>query len=139
MSTKDLPGTHIMSRGKDEPMTTPRTINTQEPGKYHAQKTVGGWVVVFVNEDRSIRNVDGGKLHKNRQNAYVKAKYLNDAIPADHNNWYYVDQKDGSCGQYVLTDNKVDAIRQVAQSYGMRKKGFRARECNPPEENQEYP
>jgi hypothetical protein len=63
-------------------MTTPRTIYTQEPGKYRAQKTVGGWVVIFVNEDRSTRNVDGGKLHKNRQNAYKKAKRLNDNLKA---------------------------------------------------------
>ena len=81
MSTKVQPGTYIMSRGKDKLMTTPRTINTQKPG-YRAQKTVGGWVVIFVNEDRSTRNVDGGKLHKNRQNAYKKAKRLNDGLLA---------------------------------------------------------
>src|SRR5258706_13921158 len=102
------------------------TIYTREVGKYHVQKIVGGWTVVFISDRNTARSVDGGKVHESRQNAYTKAKRLNDALPADHDNWYYVDQKDGSCGQYVLTTNKIDAIRQVAKSYGMPQKGFRA-------------
>jgi len=59
-----------------------RTIFTQEPGKYHAQKTVGGWVVVFIQDSHNVRNVDGGKVHESRQNAYAKAKRLNDYAEA---------------------------------------------------------
>ena len=54
------------------------TIYTQEVGKYHVQKTVGGWVVVFISDRNTARNVDGGKVHASRQNAYAKAKRLND-------------------------------------------------------------
>lgn len=56
------------------------TIYTQKPGKYHAQQTVGGWVVVYIQDEHTARNVDGGKVHKNRQNAYAKAKRLNDRL-----------------------------------------------------------
>lgn len=56
------------------------TINTGKVNSYIVQKTVGGYVVAFLNADRSIRNVDGGKVHENRQNAYAKAKRLNDAL-----------------------------------------------------------
>lgn len=55
------------------------TINTGKVNSYIVQKTIGGWVVCWLNEDRSIRSVDGGKVHKSRQNAYAKAKRLNDA------------------------------------------------------------
>lgn len=55
------------------------TIYTQEVGKYHAQKTVGGWTVVFISDRNTARPVDGGKVHESRQNAYAKAKRLNDA------------------------------------------------------------
>lgn len=58
------------------------TIYTQKPGKYHAQKTVGGWVVVFIDDRHNMRNVDGGKVHANRQNAYAKAKRLNKSLQA---------------------------------------------------------
>ncbi len=54
------------------------TIYAQEAGKYHVQNTVDGWVVVFVHDAHNCRNVDGGKVHKSRQNAYKKAKRLND-------------------------------------------------------------
>ncbi len=57
-----------------------QTINRGKVNSYIVQKTVGGWVVVYLNEDRSIRNVDGGHVHKSRQNAYAKAKRLNQPI-----------------------------------------------------------
>jgi hypothetical protein len=60
-----------------EGMTMAETIYTQKPGKYHVQNTIGGWVVVFVEDSHTCRNVDGGKVHKSRQNAYAKAKRLN--------------------------------------------------------------
>jgi len=56
------------------------TIYTQKPGKYHVQKTVGGWVVVYVQDEHTSRNVDGGRIHESRQNAYAKAKRLNDRL-----------------------------------------------------------
>lgn len=56
------------------------TINTGEVNSYIVQKTIGGWVVCYLNADRSIRNVDGGKVHKSRQNAYAKAKRLNERL-----------------------------------------------------------
>jgi hypothetical protein len=56
------------------------TIYTQEPGKYHVWKTVGGWKVVFIVDRHNFRDVDGGTLHANRQNAYAKAKRLNDRL-----------------------------------------------------------
>ncbi len=58
----------------------PRTINTGNVNSYIVQKTIGGWVVCWLNEDRSIRNIDGGKVHKSRQNAYHRAKRLNGAL-----------------------------------------------------------
>src|SRR5260370_10775127 len=56
------------------------TIYTQESGKYHVQKTVGGYVVVFIEDRNTARNVDGGKVHKSRQNAWAKADQLNHPI-----------------------------------------------------------
>ena len=53
------------------------TIYTQEPGKYHVQKTVGGYVVVFIEDEHTMRQVDGGKVYPSRQNAYAAAKRLN--------------------------------------------------------------
>src|SRR5947207_12506703 len=56
------------------------TIYTQEPGRYHVQKTVGGYVVIYIEDRHTMRSVDGGKVHANRQNAYAKASRLNDAM-----------------------------------------------------------
>ena len=118
----------------------PETMYVHHPrGTYKAYWGLGengksSWYVMFLDAQGNARDVDGNTRYDHRQNAYRRAKQLNDGIPADHDNWYYVDQKDGSCGQYVLTTNKIDAIRQVAQSYGMPQKGFRVRECNPPDE-----
>lgn len=55
------------------------------PAKYYpiykAWKTVGGWIVVYLADRYTMRNVDGGKVHKSRQHAYAKAKRLNDGLP----------------------------------------------------------
>ena len=56
------------------------TIYTQEPGKYHVQKTIGGWVVIYIIDRYHAVNADGSRLHKSRQNAYAKAQRLNDAL-----------------------------------------------------------
>ncbi|SRR6266568_1464623 len=48
---------------------------------YKPYKTIGGWVVYYLSDRYTMRNVDGGKLHKNRQNAYAKAKRLNKSLP----------------------------------------------------------
>lgn len=47
---------------------------------YKAWQTVGGWVVVYLQDRYTMRNVDGGKVHKSRQNAYKKADRLNHPI-----------------------------------------------------------
>jgi hypothetical protein len=64
-------------------MTTPVTIY---PAKhypiYKVWQTVGGWVVVFIEDHYNYRDIDGGKVHKNRQNAYAKAKRLNKTLNA---------------------------------------------------------
>lgn len=62
---------------KEKAVNTTQTINLGKVNSYIVQKTIGGWVVCWLNEDRSIRNVDGGKVHKSRQNAYAKAYRLN--------------------------------------------------------------
>ncbi len=56
------------------------TIYPQTPGKYHVWKTVGGYVVVFIVDRTTMRHVDGGKIYKDRQNAYRRAKRLNTAL-----------------------------------------------------------
>lgn len=55
----------------------PETIFTQEPGKYHIQNTAGGWVVVFIVDRNTMRQVDGGKIYPQRTNAYRRARQLN--------------------------------------------------------------
>lgn len=95
---------------------------------YKAWKTIGGWVVVYLQDSTTMRNVDGGKLHKSRQNAYAKARRLNDSIPDSRNHWYYVDQRDGTCGGYAQATCKVEAIQQSVQSYGLPYRTWRIRE-----------
>src|SRR5215469_9300202 len=68
----------VVKEGRNTPMS--ETIYTQEPGKYHVQKTVDGWVVVFISDRNTMRDVDGGKVHTNRQNAYAKAHRLNASL-----------------------------------------------------------
>lgn len=50
------------------------------PGTYKAYKTIGGWTVNYLGVNNTLRSVDGGKIHKKRQNAYAKAKRLNDRL-----------------------------------------------------------
>ncbi len=95
---------------------------------YRAQLTVGGWVVVYLADRYNCRNVDGGKLHKSRQNAYAKAKRLNDSIPSEYLNWYYVDQRDGTYGGYAQAFSKADAIKEFVQSCGKPYKTWRIKE-----------
>ena len=103
-------------------------------GTYKAYYGLGsngksGWYVMFLDERGNSRTIDGGKIYNHRANAYRRAKFLNDSIPSDHNNWYYVDQRDGSCGGYVLATNKIDALRDHARCYGLPQKSFRIKEC----------
>lgn len=62
-------------------MIAPVTIY---PAKYYpiykAWQTPDGWIVVYISDRHNFRNVDGGKVHKSRQNAYAKAKRLNDRL-----------------------------------------------------------
>lgn len=57
------------------------------PAKYYPiykpYKTIGGWIVLYLTDRYTARNVDGGKVHKSRQNAYAKAKRLNDGLPKE--------------------------------------------------------
>jgi hypothetical protein len=50
------------------------------PGTYKAYKTIGGWVVNFVEDRNTIRPTDGGRVHKNRQNAYARVERLNHPV-----------------------------------------------------------
>lgn len=52
------------------------TVYTQEPG-YRIWKTVGGWVVVYIEDAHTYHTVDGGKVHTCRKNAYARAMRLN--------------------------------------------------------------
>jgi hypothetical protein len=47
---------------------------------YKAYKVIGGWVVTYVQDRYTVRPIDGSKVHKSRQNAYAKAKRLNDRL-----------------------------------------------------------
>lgn len=53
------------------------TIYTQEVGKYHVQKTVGGWTVVYISDRNTARPVDSSRIYPSRQNAYARARQLN--------------------------------------------------------------
>lgn len=61
----------------------PETIYTQTPGRYHVQQTIGGWVVVFIEDRHNLRNVDGGRVYPYRQGAYRRCKKLNDTLPQE--------------------------------------------------------
>ena len=67
-----------------KPMTQPETIyvSSHYP-MYRVWQTVGGYVVVYIIDRNNFRSVDGGKVHRSRQNAYAKAKRLNDAMIAN--------------------------------------------------------
>ena len=51
-----------------------------EPGTYKAYKTIGGWKLMFLDENGNSRGVDGDKLYPSRQNAYKRSKKLNDSL-----------------------------------------------------------
>ena len=51
-----------------------------QPNTYKAYKTIGGWGVMFLDDNGNTRNADGGKIHANRQNAYARVKRLNHPI-----------------------------------------------------------
>jgi hypothetical protein len=50
------------------------------PNTYKAYKTIGGWSIMFLDHQGNSRNVDGGKVYPNRQNAYARVKRLNHPI-----------------------------------------------------------
>lgn len=50
------------------------------PNTYKAYKTIGGWTIMFLDDQGNTRNVDGGKIYPNRQNAYARVKRLNHPI-----------------------------------------------------------
>ena len=58
-------------------MTIPQTINIGPANKYTVQKTIGGYVVVWLRIDREISTVDGGKVYPQRKQAYARARRLN--------------------------------------------------------------
>lgn len=63
-------------------MTVPQTIFVNhEPGTYKAYKTIGGWTIMFLDENNNSRPADGSKVYKHRQNAYARAKQLNERLP----------------------------------------------------------
>src|SRR6185312_15514341 len=81
------------------------TSYTQEVGKYHAQKTVGGWTVVFISDRNTARPVDGGYVHANRQHAYEKAARLNAGLQPVQ---YYTRNVDAGSGrQNVIVKDGV--------------------------------
>jgi len=60
----------------------PETIFVNhEPGTYKAYKTIGGWGVLFLDQNNNSRPADGGKIYKHRQSAYRRCKQLNDSLP----------------------------------------------------------
>lgn len=59
---------------------TETTFVDHEPGTYKVYKTIGGWALMFLDENGNSRNVDGSKVYKHRQNAHRRCKQLNDAI-----------------------------------------------------------
>lgn len=108
-----------------------------KPGTYKPYKTVGGWKVMYLDEQGNSRPADGDKLYAHRQNAYARAKVLNESIGDGLMHWFYVDlKKDGSCGGYIRAEHKQAAIKQNATSYGLPKKLFQARELDGDEAEQ---
>lgn len=57
--------------------------NTIYPAKhypiYKVWQVIGGWKVVYLSDRHNYRDIDGGKIHKSRQNAAAKAYRLNAA------------------------------------------------------------
>lgn len=51
-----------------------------KPGIYKPYKTIGGWVVNYLDSTNTLRGVDGGKLYPHRQNAYARSKKLNTSL-----------------------------------------------------------
>lgn len=102
-----------------------------KPGTYKAYQTIGGWKIQFLDENGNIRSADGDKLYPSRQNAYYRAKILNESISDGTLHWFYVERKDGKYGSHVQAEHKQEALGKVAASCGGRKRDFRARELNP--------
>lgn len=63
------------------------------PNTYKAYKTIGGWSIMFLDGKGNTRNVDGGKIYPNRQNAYARVKRLNHPIA-------HAIKKTGMCEAY---------------------------------------
>src|SRR5258708_1887824 len=79
------------------------------PGTYKAYKTVGGWVVNYVVDHNTIRPVDGGKVHKKRQNAYAKADRLNHPIKYALKKARMVEAEYGG-GDYIANAQKEEGF-----------------------------
>jgi hypothetical protein len=95
-----------------------------EPETYKIYKTIGGWVVKYLDERNNISDAPGQSLYTHRQNAYRRAKQLNDALkikeePSDRKEWVYnivsrseitaIDLRD-EIKQY---DGKIQAFRII--------------------------
>lgn len=74
-----------------------------EPNTYKAYKTVGGWAIMFLDTNGNTRNVDGGKVYPNRQNAYARVRRLNHPIA-------HALKKTGVCEAYW--DGKTISARE---------------------------
>lgn len=73
------------------------------PDTYKAYKTIGGWGITFLDRNGQSRQVDGGKVYPNRQNAYARVKSLNHPIEKALN-------KTGKCEAYW--DGKEIVVRE---------------------------
>lgn len=50
------------------------------PNTYKAYKTIGGWVINFLDRENNLRPADGGKIYKSSTNAYTRVARLNHPI-----------------------------------------------------------
>src|SRR5258707_1959281 len=105
---------------------------------YKVYKVIGGWTINYLSDRYTSRPVDGSKVYKSRQNAYAKAARLNETIGDGASHWFYAEQKDGTCGQYIQAEHKADAREQAFNTYGLPRKSWKIRQCDPDESTPEY-
>lgn len=113
-ATLELSPLMVSDRVRKKAKAVSETIYPQTPGRYHVWQTVGGWVVVFIEDRHHMRNVDGGRVYPYRQGAYRRCKKLNDALPQEKKFTY----EDIDIEQLTATDLREEAQEsRDAQAY----------------------
>jgi hypothetical protein len=91
-----------------------------QPGTYKVYKTIGGYAIMFLDHDGNSRNVDGNQIYEHRQNAYRRAKQLNQiervqqGLKEVEASWWAGPYKTGKgTGKYYIHPNKHEPTQDA--------------------------